>query len=593
MKNNSLEHNIKSSNRQIIKSIILITSFLHFFITSNAQSYYPQNYFQSPMDTPLYLSAPFGSLRDNHFHSGMDIRTYEKEGLPIYAVADGYVSRIKISSVGYGKAIYINHPNGYTSVYGHLQKYEGEIAAYIKTYQYQTESFDFDHFPGKALPVKKGQLIGWSGNSGGSTGPHLHFEIRNSQTEQPINPQLFGIPGVDIYEPTIKKIIIYNLNGNRPFLLNDMSISKHKIITIDSVKYYSDTIEVAKGLTGFGVEAYDYMTNLNNEYSLYGMELYIDDQEYFSYRLDRIDFENSRCINAHIDYEMYKRDGIRFQKCFLDDGNIIKIYNYLRNKGKYKLLDDTVHKVTINVCDIDGRFSSLNFYIKGFADETLKDKQNNLCKSTILYPRKDNIFKAKDIVLEVPSKALYDTLEFCYEVKPKEKNSFSLTHKIHDQYTPLHKSFTLSIKPEEGVEKFSDKLLLAYTVKENGNVRSAGGEFKNGFVTARSNTFGNYFVTIDSIAPSIKTLNISKDKIVRDTLGIKIKIDDNLSGISAYKATINGKWILMDFDAKNDLLIYEFDDKTIRDTKVEFVLTVTDKKNNSSTYKNEITILSK
>ncbi|MFI5222599.1 MAG: M23 family metallopeptidase, partial [Bacteroidia bacterium] len=312
---------IKSSHHHIIKSIF---TFSHLLILtfSNAQ-YYPQNYFQSPLDTPLYLSAPFGSLRENHFHSGMDIRTYEKEGYPVYAVANGFVSRIKVSSVGYGKAVYIQHPNGFTSVYGHLKKYEGAIADYVKNVQYRNETFEFDNFPGSGtIKIKKGQIIGWSGNSGGSTGPHLHFEIRDSRTEEPLNPQLFGIRGVDFMDPVIKKIVVYDLDGNRPLILKKFSVSKKNSTRIDSILLYNDTLEIDEGMVGFGVEAYDYMTDTEHEYSLYGMDLFVDEKEFFSYRLDRIDFENTRCVNVHIDYEQYKRNDIRYQKCFLDNGNI-------------------------------------------------------------------------------------------------------------------------------------------------------------------------------------------------------------------------------------------------------------------------------
>lgn len=579
----------RSSNHQIIKLVMLIITISHHQIAIS-QSYYPLNYFQSPMDTPLYLSAPFGSLRDNHFHSGMDIRTYEKEGLPVYAVADGYISRIKIAAVGYGKAIYIDHPNGYSSVYGHLQKYEGAIAEYIKRYQYEKESFDFDHFPGRdRLIVKKGQIIGWSGNSGGSTGPHLHFEIRKTSSEEPLNPQLFGIFGVDSLAPAIKNIIIYSLNGNRPTVINDLSVNPKKINKTDSGNYYTDTIEIAKGLTGFGVEAYDYMINSKQEYSLYRTELFIDEQKYFGYRLDRIDFENSKCINAHIDYEIYKRDQVRFQKCFLDDGNIIKIYDYLRKKGKYNIKDELAHKIRVNVYDIMGNRSSLIFYVRGFTDETLKNKLKPTCADAVFYPKKNNVFKATDLILEIPQRALYDTLDFCFEIKEKEKNSFSSTYKIHDQYTPLHKSFTISIKPSDVDDEIKDKLLIAYYTKER-NIHSAGGEFRNGYVTARSSNFGNYFVTFDSVAPVIKPLNINKEGMVKDTLGLRIKIDDNLSGVTSYRATINGKWILMDYDAKNDLLLYEFDDKTIRGEKLDFILTVSDRKNNVSVYRKDIII---
>jgi len=569
---------------------VLIFTFTHLLIYSfaNAQ-FYPQHYFQSPLDTPLYLSAPFGSLRENHFHSGMDIRTYEHEGLPVYAIADGFVSRIKVSPVGYGRAIYIEHPNGYTSVYGHLQKYEGEIASYIKKYQYQNETFDFDHFPERnKIPVKKGQIIGWSGNSGGSTGPHLHFEIRNSKSEEPLNPQLFGIRGVDFMDPKIKKILIYNLDENRPLLVKRFSVSKKNSTKTDSVLIYNDTIELANGPIGMGVEAYDYMTDEEHEYSLYGMEMSVDDKEFFNYRIDRIDFENTRCVNVHIDYELYKKDEIRFQKCFLDDGNSIKIYNYLRNKGKYLLNDESVHKISVSVCDISGHSESFSFFIKGKSEGFTRERRKNSCASATLYPRKDNIFKRENLILEVPSKALYDTLELCFDIlKEKEKNSLSPVYKIHDQFTPLHKSFTISIKPENIPEHLSDKLLIAYFQKE-GHINSAGGNYSNGYVTARSNSFGNYFVTFDTIAPTIKPVNISKEGNIKDTVGVHFKVDDNLSGIATYRGTINGKWILMEYDPKNDLLIYAFDEKTVFNQKLDFILIVTDKKGNTTKWRKEL-----
>lgn len=552
--------------------------------------YYPQTDLQAPMDTPLYLSAPFGSLRENHFHSGMDIRTYEREGLPVYAVADGFVSRIKVSPVGYGKALYIDHPNGYTTVYGHLQKYEGEIAAYIKKYQYEISSFDFDHFPGRdRLPVKKGQIIGWSGNSGGSTGPHLHFEVRDTRSEEPLNPLLFGIPVPDTFDPLIKKVLVYNLDGNRPVILNDLTVDPAQLTRIDSDYVYTDTLDVAMGKIGFAVEAYDRLNNPTTEYSLYGMDMAVDTEQYFGYRLDRFSFDDSRCINMHIDYELYRQEGIRFQKCFLDDGNIINIYSFLRSKGKYTLKDQRVHQVKITVYDFNCHQYTLRFFIRGFPDGVLKVK-GPACASAVLYPKKDNVFRTRDIVLEMPAKALYDTLEFCYQQKPKEKNAFSATHQVHDQFTPLQRSFTLSIRPDAGAEKYADKLLLAYYHKE-GVIRAAGGEWKNGFVTARNNVFGNYFVTADTVLPVIRPVNIGRDGVVKDTVGIRFKIEDALSGIASYKLTLNGKWVLADYDAKNDLLLYAFDENMPRDTPFELVLTVSDKKNNTAVLRREVKVL--
>lgn len=553
--------------------------------------YYPQGYFQSPMDTPLFLSAPFGSLRDNHFHSGMDIRTYEKEGLPVYAVADGYVVRIKYSPIGYGKALYIDHPNGYTSVYGHLQDAEGEIADYIKKYQYETERFDFDHFPGRdKLKVKKGQIIGWSGNTGGSTGPHLHFEIRDTRSEEVINPQLFGIYGVDIAEPAIRKILAYSLEENRPILLKEISINRNTTqVAFDSIYTYRDTLLLNSTDIGFAAEAYDYLTTPTTEYSVYSIELFIDGKERFSYKLDRFSFDDSRCINVHIDYERYKEDKTRFQKCFKDDGNRIGIYNYTRNKGKFLVRDTAVHTAIMNAYDFNGRVASVRFYFRRYATNGILVSKPSPCVVATFYPAKQNIFKTKDVEITIPGKALYDTLPFCYKQVPKEKYAYSATYQVQDMYTPLNTSMTVSIKPE-GISEANKEKLLIGSLYPSGFLQSVGGGFENGWVTARTSTFGNFLVLADSIAPVIKTINIALNGEVKDTSGIRFTIEDNFSGIGNYRATINGEWVLMEYDAKTNELIYRFDSNTIRNIPVKFALMVTDKKNNTANFQKELLV---
>lgn len=570
--------------------LILLPAYLMICLCASAQ-YYPQQYFQSPMDTPLYLTAPFGSLRDNHFHSGMDIKTYEREGLPVYAVADGYISRIKYSPVGYGKALYIDHPNGYTSVYGHLQDANGDIAVYIKKYQYEIERFDFDHFPGRdKIRVKKGQIIGWSGNSGGSTGPHLHFEIRDTKSEEVINPQLFGILGVDLYQPAIKKVLLYTLEQNRPVMLRDITINKNTtVLSVDSVHTYKDTLLLNGSNIGIAAEAYDYLTNLTSEYSIYSLELIIDGIKRHSYKLDRFNFDDSRCINVHIDYEKYKQDKIRYQKCFKDDGNRISIYNYMRNKGKFPLKDTAVHTVVINAYDFSGKKGSVRFYIKRDMVNSVLMNRPSVCTNAIFYPNKQNTLKVKDAEIIIPARALYDTLSFCYKQLPKEKYAYSFTHQVQDLNTPLNSSMTVSIKPDGVSEQGKDKLLIA-SVFPSGFLQSVGGGFENGWVTVRTATFGNFLVVADSIPPVIKPVNIPASGEVRDTASIRFIAEDNLSGIASYRATVNGNWVLMEYDAKNNELIYKFDNNTIRNTMVKFALMVTDKKNNSANFQKELLI---
>ncbi len=540
---------------------------------------YPQGYFQSPMDTPLYLSAPFGSLRDNHFHSGMDIRTYEKEGLPIYAVADGYVSRIKYSPYGYGKALYIDHPNGYTSVYGHLQNANGQIATYIKKYQYQIQSFDFDHFPGRdRILVKKGDTIGWSGNSGGSTGPHLHFEIRNTQTEEIINPQWFGIPVVDEQAPAIQKLFTYVFTTEGSKQLQQYVFNFKNSLLTDSGIVLLDTILVPQQFVGFGMDAVDYLTDRKKEYSVYGLDLQIDSSYYYKYRMNKFAFNQSRCINVHIDYAWYKKEDERIHKLFVDDGNTIRLYSYLRNKGKYLPKDTLPHLAVFTAYDFNMRISKVYAYVKA-VKMTIQTETNKNTVAQCL-PNKSTAFQNAFVKVIIPEKSLYDTLNIEYELLPKEKDMLSATHRIHNIYTPLQKNISISIRPDDVLKpEWQSKLILAYSANGK-NWRNAGGEFENGFVTAKNNVFGLYAVGIDTIPPVITQLFKTKQQPA-DTTALRFKITDNFSGINTYKLSINGKWALAEYDAKNDLLEYFFDNYTPGE-KLEIELIVTDKKGNTT-----------
>jgi murein DD-endopeptidase MepM/ murein hydrolase activator NlpD len=562
-------------------SIRIIVGILLLHVTVFAQQY-PTGVFQSPMDTPLFLSAPFGSLRDNHFHSGMDIRTYEKEGLPIYAIADGYVSRIKYSAVGYGKALYIQHPNGYSSVYGHLQNAHGTIAAYIKKYQYEIEQFEFDHFPSAdKLTVKKGDTIGWSGNSGGSTGPHLHFEIRDTKTEEIINPQLFGILPVDSQPPTIRKLYTYIFEESGSKQLKSYALNVNNCLFTDSGTIFLDTVFIPLQCIGFGVEAFDYHVGRKNEYSIYGFDVSIDNKRYYQFRLDRFVFAQTRSINLHIDYASYKKDGIRIQKLFTEDGNNILLYPYLRNKGKYYSIDTLPHWVKIVAYDCMMKPYIVYAIIK--PTSAIAIIPSSAQSGVKCYPNKVTTFKNECIKVTIPENALYDTLYVQYDQLSKAPNMLSYTHKVHSPNTPLQKNIQLSFQCEETIKpEWYPKLLVAYSGKQN-NWRSAGGEYENGYVVTKSNVFGYFALTIDTTPPVILPL-FKANAFTADSLTLSFKITDDFSGILSYRMLINGKWVLAEYDAKNDLIHYVFDENTPNE-KLTIELYVTDKKNNTAEYK--------
>ncbi len=555
-----------------------------------AQTVYPQNYFRSPIDTIMLLSAPFGQLRDNHFHSGLDIRTFEKEGLPVKAVADGWISRIKISAWGYGNAIYIDHANGYTSVYAHLQRYTDSITEFVKEEQYRNESFEIEIFPRKnQLPIKRGDLIAYSGNSGGSTGPHLHFELRNTKSEYPINPLLFNMPITDTLAPFFKTIAIYNLMPNRPYLIFQKNLPVKKFTTDTNFFEIPEIITLPQGLIGIGTEVYDYITDIDREQNIYSIKLDIDSIPYFRMDIESFSFFDTKYINTHIDFERLQKDRIRIQKCFIDDGNMIELYKNYPGKGKFWLGDTLIHRVQVLAKDVAGKASILTFFIKGDSSQRLSSGYFSTCSYERFAPERDNSFEFREVRMDVPKGALYDTLDFCYKSEAGNKRTLSKIYSLGDPYSPLSSNVTISIKPNEKDTFLLNKMIIG-KVSDKGYLSYIGGKVVNGWIWSPSRTFGDFALAADTVAPRLKFLYLRNDTLCIDTQELKIQVDDNLSGIESYRLTMEGKWVLCKYDPKNSLLIYEFDKKTPRNRKLNFELTVTDKKKNKSTLSKQIFI---
>ncbi|HEY0030307.1 MAG TPA: M23 family metallopeptidase, partial [Bacteroidia bacterium] len=324
------------------KLLFLISLLFQSFYPIFAQNAYPQNDFRSPVDSTLGLAGNFGEIRPNHFHAGFDIRTNNREGMPIYAVADGYVSRIKISAYGYGKALYIAHTNGYTTVYGHLKIFNAGIQNFTEKVQYSKESFEVDTaLSSIQLPVKKGDFIGFSGNTGGSQGPHLHFEVRDTKTETPVNPYFFGFKVNDTVKPRITQLAIYPMDEKAS--INGKHAAK-KIAPVYSKGKYTylktDTISV-NGAIGFGIECYDTETKSTNKNSVFSIELQSGGKRIFYYELEKFTFENARYVNAHVDYASKQLHNTKIQKCFLAKNNQLGIYKNVINNGVLEFNDDS------------------------------------------------------------------------------------------------------------------------------------------------------------------------------------------------------------------------------------------------------------
>jgi murein DD-endopeptidase MepM/ murein hydrolase activator NlpD len=557
--------------------LLLLFGFLN---TTSAQQIFSENKyplvdFRPPLDiTPPSLAGSFGELRANHFHSGIDIRTNQRQGYPVYAIADGYIARIRVQNSGFGNALYINHPNGYTSVYGHLQRYNGKIASVAKSYQYEKKSFEIDEAPGADLiPVHKGDIIAYSGNTGSSGGPHLHFEIRDTKTEATINPQLFGIEIPDRIPPAISGLYVYKLN-NQPF--NEHTVKQRIPIVGANGAYRTNTTLNLSGDIGFGIVATDRHSGLSGLNGVYSITLELDGSPVFTSSLERFEFENSKAINSHIDYPAYLDSRINIQKSFVDPGNPLGIYSNLVNRGRIEFNDGKLHELKYIVTDVKGNTTTLPFRVQAGVSTVVTTQVQ---PKGILFPyNKVNEFSTDSVKIIVPLGTLYNDLDFQYKAgKETVAHGYSPVHQVQNRYTPLHTGFELWIRPTRDLGNLADKAVIVNT-----NGASQGGVFADGFVKANPKNFGNFYISVDTVAPFITPLNVSNGQNLQNVSKMSFKIRDNLSGIKSFNGYIDGRWVLMEFDQKTSMTWHSVDAST-GPGKHKLELIVVDMKDNSRT----------
>lgn len=543
--------------------------------------------FRSPLDIPLYLAGNFGELRGNHFHTGIDIKTQGVEGKAVYSIGDGYISRIKISTGGYGKAIYVRHPNGYTSVYAHLNKGNKEIEAYIQGKQYQRESFEIELFPEKGeLTVNKGEIIAYSGNSGSSGGPHLHFEIRETKTEEPVNPLLFGFDIQDNIDPIIKGIRLYPLNdesyvspypGSAIGFLVEGSYGKYKLKAGQRIEAY--------GNVGLAIHTYDLLNGYPNKCGVYQIQLFVDSALYMNVEFEKLNFSHLRYINTYMDYPLYKEGRKYYHKQFIGPNNKLKIYETRLNDGVLTMNDGKLHHVQYIIKDSYGNTSTIEFDMLALAQVPFPIRRSTIEEGVFNFTVDGpNYVNDEEITLDIPPMALYNKMNFTYSIGPSIASTFGPVYEIGDEDVPLQKNFSLIFKNNPIPSHLYDKALVVM-VDENRNLSSMGGKMIEGKMKVKSRYFGKYSLAVDTISPTIKTVNIAPNKDLSTYNTFSLKISDDLSGISTYRGTIDGQWILMEYDPKKELLTYRFDDDRVAKGKHEFLLTVKDEKGNESSYR--------
>ncbi len=571
---------------RIQRLYVIFILFSCHFLSLNAQPQFIKDYFRSPMDIDLYLSGTFGELRSNHFHSGIDIKTQGTVGHKLYAIADGYISRVKIRHNSYGKALYIKHTNGYTSVYGHMKNFSDEVEQYVKSVQYDLEQHCVDLFPeADKFPVKKGDVIGLSGNSGYSSGPHLHFEIRDAN-QHPMNVMLFGFDIKDNVSPRIHHVALYPLTNNS-FINDKQEVLKLKTYKRKNGYGISNNKELlVHGKIGFGIETYDHLNGVRNWCGVYSIKLLVDSTPVYYHEMNEFSFSETRYINSHLDYGEKIRSRDNIQRTFIDPNNRLRIYKNVKDNGHITFNDDNVHDISFIVKDSYGNTSIAAFKVKSIsAPPLLNDSDIVETGYDMLLPyNKKSIFEKEAIRLSIPAGAIYNNIKFNFDSQKKTNGYYSDIYQIHNKYTPLHKNIELSIKPDILPETSREKLLIV-ALNGNGKLSSAGGNFSDGVITTNIRNFGKYAVSIDTVPPTIKPVNISKGKDLSNTGIIKFIVEDDLSGVSSYNGYIDNKWVLFEYKLRDDL-VYHFldDDKITQGKKHELELYIIDGKDNIAVY---------
>ena len=525
-------------------------SFLFLFVLSTLFRLNSQEYnLNSPIDLPLNLSGTFGEFRSSHFHYGLDITTNKKSGYEVYSIESGSIIRIRVSTSGYGKAIYVDHLNGLTSVYAHLKEFSPKIQEYIKEQQYLNKSYNIQKFFNVGdLVIDKGELIGYSGNTGGSSGPHLHFEIRDTKSQNPLNPLSFEYKYEDNRRPIIRSLYVFDETDS----FKKDNPKQYPIEKINDSIYKSKKV-IYNNDIGIGVEVYDRQSGNNyNRNGIYEIRMYLDSILNFSYKMDNINISESIFRKVFYDYSLLKTRGIRVQKIYYPPNSKLSFLNHNTKTGIFDSNDSIKKDVQIEVIDWNNNKSYLKFQIEGSPSNI---KENPISGIEIV-PDQEYKIKRNNVEVDFRRNSFFNKVALNIE-------SNNDTLKVGKDIHPLRKSYNIKInkKIEDSIVRRQSYIGL---INKNGKISYLNTSKNKNSFSVNSSILGSYILSRDSIKPEVKPLNFSLNKDISKQGTIRLRIFDNISGIKSYEVLINNKWALFEYEPKSNLIFHTIKDGIIK-----------------------------